>query len=230
MLTKTPINQAYINGVRVDVVSPTEYMNNSELYDPKTTCIMMEDVDYILPVRTTNVDLSVPGFYMTPGVYGPGASPFIPIVPPTQNEMGIYSKSNIVDFSNVTTMAEYLAANAELVEQERKAFLSDQPDDVVRLTIDEVSDTPLMILCKSIINSKFVTSKFLENRMGNNYNNNMRLLKNKNDISYNKAVEILNCIDVKITATADNAISSAVYPMQSPITYDLNSGINGGCF
>jgi hypothetical protein len=66
--------------------------------------------------------------------------------------------------------------------------------------------------------------------MGNNYNNNMRLLKNKNDISYNKAVEILNCIDVKITATADNAISSAVYPMQSPITYDLNSGINGGCF
>lgn len=225
-----PINQAYVNGVRVDVVSPSEYFYNQELYDPKTTCIMMENLNYILPVRTSNVDLNVPGFYVTPGVYGPGGSPFIPIVPPTKNEMETYSTKNIVDFSNVSSMSEYLAANAELVEQERKAFLSDQPDDVVRLIIDEVSDTPLMILCKSIINSKFVTSKFLENRMGNNYNNNMRLLKNKNDISYNKAVEILNCIDVKITATADNAISSAVYPMQSPITYDLNSGINGGCF
>lgn len=225
-----PINQAYVNGVRVDVVSPSEYFYNQELYDPKTTCIMMENTNYILPIRTSNVDLNVPGFYVTPGVYGPGASPFIPIVPPTKNEMETYSTKNIVDFSNVSSMSEYLAANAELVEQERKAFLSDQPDDVVRLIIDEVSDTPLMILCKSIINSKFVTSKFLENRMGNNYNNNMRLLKNKNDISYNKAVEILNCIDVKITATADNAISSAVYPMQSPITYDLNSGINGGCF
>jgi hypothetical protein len=230
MLISTPINQAYINGVRVDVVSPTEYMYNQELYDPKTTCIMMEGVDYILPVRTTNVDLNVPGFYMTPGVYGPGASPFIPVVPPAQCDMEMYSRNNIVDFSVISSIAEYLAANAELVEQERKAFLSDQPDDVVRLPIDEVSDTPLMILCKSIINSKYVTSKFLENRMGNNYNNNMRLLKNKNDISYNKAVEILNCIDVKITATADNAINSAIYPMQSPITYDLNSGINGGCF
>ncbi len=225
-----PINQAYVNGVRVDVVSPSEYFYNQELYDPKTTCIMMENLNYILPVRTSNVDLNVPGFYVTPGVYGPGASPFIPIVPPTKNEMETYSTKNIVDFSNVSSMSEYLAANAELVEQERKAFLSDQPDDVVRLIIDEVSDTPLMILCKSVINSKYVTSKFLENRMGNNYNNNMRLLKNKNDISYNKAVEILNCINVKITATADNAISSAVYPMQSPITYDLNSGINGGCF
>lgn len=225
-----PINQAYVNGVRVDVVSPSEYFYNQELYDPKTTCIMMENLNYILPVRTSNVDLNVPGFYVTPGVYGPGGSPFIPIVPPTKNEMETYSTKNIVDFSNVSSMSEYLAANAELVEQERKAFLSDQPDDVVRLIIDEVSDTPLMILCKSVINSKYVTSKFLENRMGNNYNNNMRLLKNKNDISYNKAVEILNCIDVKITATADNAISSAVYPMQSPITYDLNSGINGGCF
>ena len=225
-----PINQAYVNGVRVDVVSPSEYFYNQELYDPKTTCIMMENLNYILPVRTSNVDLNVPGFYVTPGVYGPGASPFIPIVPPTKNEMETYSTKNIVDFSNVSSMSEYLAANAELVEQERKAFLSDQPDDVVRLIIDEVSDTPLMILCKSVINSKYVTSKFLENRMGNNYNNNMRLLKNKNDISYNKAVEILNCIDVKITATADNAISSAVYPMQSPTTYDLNSGINGGCF
>ena len=225
-----PINQAYVNGVRVDVVSPSEYFCNQELYDPKTTCIIMENLNYILPVRTSNVDLNVPGFYVTPGVYGPGGSPFIPIVPPTKNEMETYSAKNIVDFSNVSSMSEYLAANAELVEQERKAFLSDQPDDVVRLIIDEVSDTPLMILCKSIINSKYVTSKFLENRMGNNYNNNMRLLKNKNDISYNKAVEILNCIDVKITATADNAISSAVYPMQSPITYDLNSGINGGCF
>lgn len=225
-----PINQAYVNGVRVDVVSPSEYFCNQELYDPKTTCVMMENLNYILPVRTSNVDLNVPGFYVTPGVYGPGGSPFIPIVPPTKNEMETYSAKNIVDFSNVSSMSEYLAANAELVEQERKAFLSDQPDDVVRLIIDEVSDTPLMILCKSIINSKYVTSKFLENRMGNNYNNNMRLLKNKNDISYNKAVEILNCIDVKITATADNAISSAVYPMQSPITYDLNSGINGGCF
>lgn len=230
MLISTPINQAYINGVRVDVVSPTEYMYNQELYDPKTTCIMMEGVDYILPVRTTNVDLNVPGFYMTPGIYGPGASPFIPVVPPAQCDMEMYSRNNIVDFSVISSIAEYLAANAELVEQERKAFLSDQPDDVVRLPIDEVSDTPLMILCKSIINSKYVTSKFLENRMGNNYNNNMRLLKNKNDISYNKAVEILNCIDVKITATADNAINSAIYPMQSPITYDLNSGINGGCF
>ena len=225
-----PINQAYVNGVRVDVVSPSEYFYNQELYDPKTTCIMMENLNYILPVRTSNVDLNVPGFYVTPGVYGPGGSPFIPIVPPTKNEMETYSTKNIVDFSNVSSMTEYLAANAELVEQERKAFLSDQPDDVVRLITDEVSDTPLMILCKSVINSKYVTSKFLENRMGNNYNNNMRLLKNKNDISYNKAVEILNCIDVKITATADNAISSAVYPMQSPITYDLNSGINGGCF
>ena len=225
-----PINQAYVNGVRVDVVSPSEYFYNQELYDPKTTCIMMENLNYILPVRTSNVDLNVPGFYVTPGVYGPGGSPFIPIVPPTKNEMETYSTKNIVDFSNVSSMSEYLAANAELVEQERKAFLSDQPDDVVRLITDEVSDTPLMILCKSVINSKYVTSKFLENRMGNNYNNNMRLLKNKNDISYNKAVEILNCIDVKITATADNAISSAVYPMQSPITYDLNSGINGGCF
>lgn len=221
-MTKLPtmVNQAYINGIRVDVVSPSEYMYNRDLYYPKTTCVAIDGQGYVLPVRTTNVDYRVPGYYMSEG-YGPGGSPFIPVVKPTASQMATYSKDNIVDYANVSNMREFLMANAEIAEQERRVFLSDQPDDIVKLSIDEMYDSPLMILCKRIINSKNVSSKLLENRMGANYNNNMRLLKNKHDISYNKAAEVLSCIDVRITATAENTSDNIISPMPSPISCEL---------
>ena len=221
-MSPSMVNQAYIDGLRVDVMSPQEYYANPELYTPKSTCLTVEGLPYILPVRTSAIDYSVPGYYLIPGVYGPGASPFVPIVPPRPDQMEEYSVNNVVDYNNVSNIKELLDANAEMSAYERKAFLSDQPDDIVELYIDDMYDSPLMILCKRIINSKRVPSKLLENRMGNNYNNNMRLLKNKHDISYNKAVEVLNCIDVRLTATATNADPNVLYPMQSNISCDLN--------
>jgi hypothetical protein len=84
-------------------------------------------------------------------------------------------------------------------------------------------DSPLMVMCKTIINNKGISAKMLENRMGANYNNNMRLLKNKNDISYNKAVEIMDCIDVKLTCTATNSEEKGIInPLSSPVVCKLN--------
>ena len=222
------INQAYIgNGVRVDVVKPEEYWRGKEFYDPKTTCILLDEYSqYLLPVRTSFVNgfLNQPGYYAIPGTYGPGGSPFIPVsLPRTAEDKEMYSTKHMTDFENVSNIKELLDKNSEFAQEERRMFLSDQPDDIVKLPIDEMVDSALMIFVKMTINSKSISSKLLENRMGVNYNNNMRLLRNKHEISYNKAQEILGCLDIRVTAIADNDpnIKGIINPMASPIKYDI---------
>lgn len=214
------ISQAYLtNGARVDVISPEQYWLNPNIYDTRTTFVRLSQFDqYILPIKITQfVDPSLPGYYINP------TSPFIRIIlPQTESDKDMYSSKNMVDYSNVQNIYDFLDKNEEAAQLERRMFLSDQLDDVIKLSIDDIHDSPLMIFTKRILNDKQISSKLLENRMGANYNNNMRLLKNKNDISYNKAVEILNCVDVQITATASNKSGKIINPLQNNISYKLN--------
>lgn len=207
------VNQAIIGGVRYDVVSQTQYYDSPNIYDPNKVCIMDPGDQYVLPVRTGQYNPNVPGFYANT------ESPFVPVVQPaTPEEQQLYSAGNMVNYEDIANIGELLAANAEMAEMERR-FLT-EPDNVFRPVIDE-NDDPLLIGLKQALGSKKIDlgAPYYKERMGDNYNNNNRLIKGgKTDITYKKAVEYCDCVDIEMVVTFRNKNDNVPNPMPGPIT------------
>lgn len=214
------VNQALIGGVRYDVVTATQYYNSPpNTYNPSKVCVI--NGEYLLPVRQgTFNSASAPGLYVNTG------SAFCPAVRPTTPEdQQLYSAGNMVNYEDVSNIGELLAANAEIAEMERR-FLT-EPDNIFRPVIDENLDEPLLIGLKQALATKRIDlgSPYYKERMGDNYNNNCRLIKGgKNNISYGKTVEFCEATDIEMVVTFRNKSGNIPNPMTAPITVICTSG------
>ena len=192
------------------VVTPTEYTENIDLYNPHSTAL--EVAGRVLPVRNPMIDTG-PGVYYEPGKM------VADVIKPSPNHESEYSAERIIDLSKPKDIGEIIEKN-ELIRNIQNDLMVSGKDNIFYLNISQ-QDTPEMRALKTAINAKQVDKKAYEDRF-DQFQNDMRLLKG-NSITLAKMIGICNGFDIACTITLKDKPDS-VNPMGTEITVDLTEG------
>lgn len=194
------VKKARIGDAIYDVVSTTEYLRAPQVYRDQNTAIIGGD-GYIYPVRP-NMSDQRPGFF--------DCGPMYYFRPPlTKTDCAMYDSSNIIDFSQASSIKDVIRAQDKLASTE-KAILSTIDNEFIPIVSEH--DRPEMKLLKEAIASKHVDLDKYESRFGSNYNNDKRLLK-KSSITFGKMVGMCNALDIKVTLVMEDRSSDVANPM-----------------
>ena len=205
--------KAKINGRVTTVVTPLEALQN-ESYQNKFTSVEINDT--ILPVKKT-YDPSSPGFYiMNSGQIGK-------IIYPSDQDRDEYSHANIIDFSDVTTMKELILKQEEVKRMESEVLSNS--DNLFKPIVKE-NDSPEMKAMKKAICLKNIDLDLYQDRFGDNYNNDKRLLKGSS-ITISKMKSICDNLDIKVTLTLSDNNPEVPNPIGETISVDICGYENG---
>ena len=205
--------KAKINGRVTTVVTPLEALQN-ESYQNKFTSVEINDT--ILPVKKT-YDPSSPGFYiMNSGQIGK-------IIYPSDQDRDEYSRANIIDFSDVTTMKELILKQEEVKRMESEVLSNS--DNLFKPIVKE-NDSPEMKAMKKAICLKNIDLDLYQDRFGDNYNNDKRLLKGSS-ITISKMKSICDNLDIKVTLTLSDNNPEVPNPIGETISVDICGYENG---
>jgi hypothetical protein len=207
-------DKVFIDGKIYDVVTDTEYRNNSNMYNASETCIVMGD--YILPVRSSRDSTNMVGYY--PGQF------IDRFVMPSCEQKNIYSTDNIVDFKNVANISDMIAAQEKLNMQQNEFLVSS--DNIFKPNIDPINDQPLAIALKQAVIDKNIDINKYAHRFGPDFNNDRRKF-GQSSISINKFTSIASKLDLKATIIIEDANPNVPNPMGHKIVVDLID-TNGG--
>ena len=192
----------------LDVVSIEEYTRNPNSYLPKSTAIDFGQ-DIVLPV--INETDKGPGIVFKPN------SPFARVQIPDGCDCTIYSKNNVIDFTNSHDMAEFMQKQSLLHQLEKDVLSS--PDNIFNPAV-EVDDSPAMQLLKEAVSQKHIDLDKYEARFGSNYANDKRLF-NKNTISMPMLVRLCNALDIKATLTLEDREGDIANPMGTTMSIEI---------
>lgn len=212
------IKKGNIDNKLMEIVSPEEYLNNKYCYAPRTTAVEYEGIAY--PVYESDVpNNKKPGFYV-----GSCISQF---VEPSEEEKDKFSvdnkNNNIVDFSDINSASE-LIEKTNLLKDIEKDILTNS-DNITSFPITD-TNSPEMKAMKECINSKNINLDSYAGRF-DNYNNTKRLIKNKDNITLFKILEISNALDLKCTLLIEDKSPDVPNPMKKTVTVVLNVGEEG---
>ena len=192
------------------VVTMTEYTDNYDIYNPKSTAV--EVAGRVLPICNPAVDTG-PGVYYEPGAL------VADVVKPSPELEEHYSAERIIDLTNPKDIGEVMQKN-ELIRNIQNDLMVSGKENVLYLTISQ-DDTPEMRALKTAINAKQVNKKAYEDRF-DQFQNDMRLLKG-NSITLAKMIGLCNGFDISCVMTLKDR-DGAVNPMGTEISLDLTEG------
>ena len=202
-----------INRRLYSVVSPQEYGEHQNLYNPKSTAIEIPGTGTVLPIKNPNTDIG-------PGIYYSSSSDVLgDVVKPTEEEQPEYSADKIIDFTNAKDVGEIIQKN-ELLRNIQEDLMVSGKENILCLTTGP-NDTPEMRALKGAINAKQIDKKLYEDRFAQ-FQNNMRLLKGSS-ITLSKMIEICTGFDIACELTLKDK-DGAVNPMNTEISLDLTEG------
>lgn len=199
------LEKAKIGDVIYDVIPIEEYYREPTAYG-SFTAISGND-GYIYPIRTKTDNR--PGFYPTGGLDF--------FKPPTPGEANIYTRQNVINFEEATSLREVIICQQKLMNAERSILTT--IDNVFAPEIGE-NDTPEMKAIKQAIIDKHIDLDKYEPRFGPNYNNDKRLLKKKN-ITFGKLRSICDALDIKASIVIEDAAPDVPNPIGRVITAEL---------
>lgn len=203
-----------LNGKIVDIISEDKYLqkqsmyqNNPQLYNSTAIEICDSGKDYILPLRGVSDT--------RPGVYPAGSIYFIR-VPDDDKSKSEYSSENlnIVDFSDISTMKDFLSKNAQIRDME--STILSEIDSVFTPSIGE-NDSPEMKAFKEAIIKKHIDINKYAPRFGDNFLNDKRILKT-GSITMNKLISMCQKLDIEVQLTLRDASDDVINPMSEEIT------------
>lgn len=197
-----------IDGKIVDIITIEEYYQNPSLYEANYTAIDGNN-GFIYPIRG-KLD-GRPGMYITQG------SPFIKQKDPKPEEAELYSDQNIIRFDEVNTMAELIAAQTKLYNQERSILVS--VDNIFKPPIKE-DDSSEMIGMKQALIAKNCDIDKYKHRFGPNYQNEKRLFE-RPSMTLTKLRKACKALDIKATLILEDASPDVPNPMNTKIYVDL---------
>lgn len=200
--------KAKINGRVTTVVTPIEALKN-EAYQNKFTSVEINGM--ILPVKKS-YDPTSPGFY----IMDPGSN-IGKFIYPNNEDKAEYSSENAVDFSDVETMKDLINKQEELKRMESEVLSNS--DNLFKPVIKE-NDSPEMKAMKKAICLKNIDLDLYQDRFGDNFNNDKRLLKGSS-ITISKMKAICDRLDIKATLTLSDISESIPNPMRESITVDI---------
>lgn len=202
-----------INGRLTNVISMTEYAAYQEIYTPGTAAIEKEKdgVSYYLPIRSSTDD--------GPGVYPVGNTMTITKFPEPGDDT--YSdKSKLVDFSDSKTMKGIMDKQNQFRDLEYEMLCA--PGDVL-VAPYLPNDTPMMRAFKEALNAKGIVPSNYKERMGVNYSNDIRKVKEE-DITIKMATRMAKNLDEEIIMI----IRDKNPDVANPIGREIIANITGG--
>lgn len=203
-----------IDGRMCEVVTPQQYIQNQGMYQSNYTALNIEGFQYVYPIR--NRTDTRPGAYIS--------GPFYKIKEPEPDEVELYSRNNVTDFSNPKGIGDLIRKQNRVKDQERTILTN--PDNIFQPPI-RPDDSPAMQALKQATNMKNIDFDQYAGRFGSNFNNTKRLYNNPT-ISLNKLVYICDGIDVKVTVTLEDASPDVPNPMGGTVTMQLSATDVGG--
>ena len=204
---------APIDGKVLDIITEEEYSNKYNMYlENPSICNMTAleinkgDEYYLLPFRGKSDD--------RPGVYQDGNIYFIKY-PENESEELSYNKKNlnVVDFSNVNNINDFLEKNNQVRELENLS-LSDS-DEIFTPPISG-RESEAMAAFKQAITAKHMDIDRYSARFGENYLNDKRILKG-DDITMNKLISICNKFDIEAKLVLSDKHPDVPNPMGKDI-------------
>lgn len=200
------VEKAKINGQLVDVISIDDYHKNPEAYD-KFNAIKLND-GYIYPIRNKTDDR--PGAYRTD--FG------VVFKQPEAGQSDDYSDKNLINFSDVSSLKDYIAAQNKYRAAEWSVLTS---ADNIFMPEPNVGDAPEMRALKTAIKDKGIDLDKYESRFGQNYNNDKRLLR-KDTITLSKLKSITSILDMKASLILEDSGPDVPNPIGHQIIVELN--------
>lgn len=204
---------APIDGKVIDIITEEEYSQKFKMYSENPSVCSMTaletskgDESYLLPFRGKTDD--------RPGVYPDGNLYFVKF-PESEEEEKSYNKKNIdiVDFSNVDNINDFLAKNGQVREMEN---LSLSDSDEIFIPPISGRETEAMKAFKQAIAAKHMDIDRYSSRFGENYLNDKRILKG-DDITLNKLVSICNKFDIEAKLILSDKHPDVANPMGNNI-------------
>lgn len=208
----TPLQKGVIDGKPVEVIPFDQYTRQPSIYPVGYTAIDGGN-GIVYPIRSKTD--TRPGLYPSNGICR--------YKDPEPDEMEAYSVSHITDFSNPANIADLIAKQQNLKQQERTILTT--ADNIFKPQV-KPNDQPAMIALKTAVTQKNIDLDSYEYRFGQNYNNERRLFE-KDSISLLKVVRLCTALDIKATLTLEDASPTVPNPMGNSVTVELTSG--GGC-
>ena len=201
-----------VDGAIYDVIDESDYIQNRDLYmnSYKYLAIIRPGFDIVYPVRraVANPDKA--------GAYDMGYAIFYydPIDPETIQE---YNVSRIIDYSNAQSLRDVIATSQRIASAEASILTT-----IDNVFIPEIgpNDTPEMIAFKQAIIYKHIDLDKYEQRFGQNYNNDKRLLKKPN-ITFGKMRDMCNALDIKVSIKLEDASPDIPNPMGRQIITEI---------
>jgi hypothetical protein len=205
------IKKARVDGKIIDVVPFESFVKNRPLYPQNYTGVTFQNnTEYVYPVRGKND--------FRPGVYYYNSSISKVIQPVSEEDKQNYSyNNNVIDFSNADNIAEMMKKQNELRTMERVILTT--PDNIFSPPIKD-TDSPELVGLKTAVIAKHIDLDKYEQRFGKNYNNDKRLF-NKDSITLDKMVRIMNNLDMKGTLIIEDANPDVPNPMGTKVTIEL---------
>lgn len=201
-----------VDGAIYDVIDESDYIQNRDLYmnNYKYLAIIRPGFDIVYPVRraTANPDKA--------GAYDMGYAIFYydPADPETIQE---YNVSRIIDYSNAQSLRDIITTSQRIASAEASILTT-----IDNVFIPEIgpNDTPEMIAFKQAIIYKHIDLDKYEQRFGQNYNNDKRLLKKPN-ITFGKMRDMCNALDIKVSIKLEDASPDIPNPMGRQIITEI---------
>lgn len=200
-------NKANIKNHMYDVVSLDQYQENPNQF--LQNHIAIKEGDYLYPVLSPTQE--------GPGVRV-GSMMSLFEQPTSDSQKRLYSKENMIDFSDVNNMATMIDKLDAVKKLESDVLTS--VDNIFTAKINP-SDTPEMVALKTAVNSKHIDLDKYAYRLGANYNNDKRLF-NKPNISLGMLKRMATALDMQVTLTIKD-VPEAPNPIGHEIVVDITS-------
>lgn len=202
------IIKAVIDGKLYNVITPTEYFNNSSIYPPSITAI--DDGDMILPLRS-RIDKKS-GVVFDGIVYR--------IQEEFPGDLTKYLKCNleIHDLGDNKSVADLLRKQQRIDQINKETLVG---SDNIYHPFRNDDDSPEMILFKDAVEAKSMDiDKYIpryESTTGSKFNNDKRLL-NASDMTIKKMKGFAKAFDMKITMSIEDNNPEVANPMGEVFT------------
>ena len=202
-----------INGRLMSVVSTEEYAECQSMYSPGSAAIEKEKdgTKYYLPIRSSVED--------GPGVYPVGNVMTITKYP-EKGDNTYSDKSKLVDFSDSKSMKDIMDKQNKFRDLEYEMLCT--PGDVL-VAPYLPDDTPMMRGFKEAINAKGIVPSNYKERMGANYSNDIRKVK-ENDITIKMASRMARTLDEEIIMIIRDKSPDVANPIGREIVVNITGG------
>ena len=196
------------------VASTQEYRDFTDSYNPKYTAI--DFGNETLPIKS-KMDTGPGVYYQSNWLCGI-------IQHPEESQMNMYSSSNIIDYTNSKDIDDIINKN-NLVRDIENDILTTK-DNIFHLNPDD-KDSPEMASLKEAVNDKEMDVKQYAYKF-EQFNNDMRMLKKSNTISFGKLISTCNNFDIKATLILEDKSPNVPNPIGRKIETVLTGGYEDG--